>query len=445
MPDMPEYVTTVDIYKESGSYNRFERIAQIDPEVGYYIDRSSLPRVTANRYHIRLNTKYNVESTQSKTHSSTHLMLNKGMGGSVNLVWNQYEGAVVESYRVLRGTAADNLSLLTEISGANTSYTDLDAGSGTYYYALEYDNTYSDEWKPLNRTTRMAGRNISNYGRSNIVCTDEASYVTLAESLSVMALENTIELTPEQRSLHLYAEILPINTDYKNVNWVITEGNDFAVINQNGLLTVREGTANGMVVVRASAIDGSRLSAELRVRKSGFEVLPGSITVTSLEADCKLTPTQPVIHLIATIQPENAGDKSVVWSLVQGQELVALDEYGTLTSVGDDNGEIIVRAVSVSAPEVYAERTILKSGFATGIEELHNNAINIFIRDGLHIENLPSEANLMLYSIDGKCLKKQKVEGEKEIVWPLDVYPSGVYLLQVEGKAMEWRGRFVNR
>ena len=445
MPDMPEYVTTVDIYKESGSYNRFERIAQIDPEVGYYIDRSSLPRVTANRYHIRLNTKYNVESTQSKTHSSTHLMLNKGMGGSVNLVWNQYEGAVVESYRVLRGTAADNLSLLTEISGANTSYTDLDAGSGTYYYALEYDNTYSDEWKPLNRTTRMAGRNISNYGRSNIVGTDEASYVTLAESLSVMALENTIELTPEQRSLHLYAEILPINTDYKNVNWVITEGNDLAVINQNGLLTVREGTANGMVVVRASAIDGSRLSAELRVRKSGFEVLPVSITVTSLEADCKLTPTQPVIHLIATIQPENAGDKSVVWSLVQGQELVALDEYGTLTSVGDDNGEIIVRAVSVSAPEVYAERTILKSGFATGIEELHNNAINIFIRDGLHIENLPSEANLMLYSIDGKCLKKQKVEGEKEIVWPLDVYPSGVYLLQVEGKAMEWRGRFVNR
>lgn len=445
MPDMPEYVTTVDIYKEGGSYNRFEKIAQVDPGVGYYIDRSSSPRVTANRYNIRLNTIYDVESAQSKTHSSTHLMLNKGMGGSVNLVWNQYEGAVVENYRILRGTTADDLSLLAEISGANTSYTDLVTGVGTYYYALEYDNTYSDEWKPLDGWMKAAGRSVSGYGRSNVVSTDEAFDVTLAKSLSVMALENTIELTPAQCSLHLYAEISPVNVDYKNVNWAIVEGDDLAVINRNGLLTVREGTANGTIVVRASTIDGSNLSEELHIHKSGFEILPVSIVLVSQEADCKLTPAQPVIHLNAIVSPENANDKSVTWSLVQGQELATLSECGILTAIGDNNGEIVVRATSVSDPEIYAELTVLKSDFATGIENLYKDEINIFVRDGLHIENLPSEADLILYSIDGKCLKEQKIEGEETVVWALDTYPTGVYLLQVKGKTMEWRGRFVNK
>lgn len=101
---------------------------------------------------------------------------------------------------------------------------------------------------------------------------------------------------------------------------------------------------------------------------------------------------------------------------------------GTLTAAGYDKGEIVVRAAS-----------------ATGIEERQEEEIRMYVRDGLHVENLPSEAELTLYTIDGKCLKEQKVKGEREVVWPLDAYPSGVYLLQVKGKTVEWRARFVNR
>lgn len=445
MPDMPEYVTTVDVYKESGSYNRFERIAQVDPAVGYYIDRSSSPRISASRYQIRLNTLYHVESEPSKTHSSTHLMLNQGMGGSINLIWNRYEGGTIETYRVLRGTTADNLSLLAEISGAHTSYTDLNAGADTYYYALEYDNTYSGEWKPMNVMKKAAAGRVSQYGRSNIVSTDEAYYATLAKSMTVMALESTMELTPEQRSLHLYTEIFPVNVDYKQVNWTIVEGSELAEINQNGLLTVRKGTPNGNIVVRASTIDGSDLKEELHVRKSGFVINPVAVIITSLETECELTPDQSALHLIATVQPDNADDKSVVWSLQQGDELATLDPSGTLIAAGDGNGEIVVRAASASRPEVYAEVTVQKSGFATGLEERHEEEIRMYVRDGLHVENLPSEAELTLYTIDGKCLKEQKVKGEREVVWPLGAYPAGVYLLQVKGKTVEWRARFVNR
>ena len=57
-------------------------------------------------------------------------MLNKGVDGAVNLIWNAYEGGIVDSYRVLRGTSADRLELLAEVSGAHTAYTDLTPGTG---------------------------------------------------------------------------------------------------------------------------------------------------------------------------------------------------------------------------------------------------------------------------------------------------------------------------
>ena len=137
MPGMPDFVTTVNIYKENGRYNAFDCIAQVAPEAGEFVDTSSNPSVSSDRYCIKLGTTFGVESPASRVHSGTHLMLNKGVDGAVNLIWNAYEGGIVDSYRVLRGTSADRLELLAEVSGAHTAYTDLNAGDGTYFYALE--------------------------------------------------------------------------------------------------------------------------------------------------------------------------------------------------------------------------------------------------------------------------------------------------------------------
>ena len=436
MPGMPDFVTTVNIYKESGRYNAFDCIAQVAPGAGEFVDTSSNPSVSSDRYCIKLGTTFGVESPASRVHSGTHLMLNKGVGGAVNLIWNAYEGGIVDSYRVLRGTSADRLELLAEVSGAHTAYTDLNAGDGTYFYALEYDETYSDEWQPMTRTSKERS---SGSGRSNVVCTDGAWTVVPAEQLNVLAIEKELVLTPSQPTLHLQAEILPAMADIRMVNWQILEGSELASLTQNGVLTAR-GKENGEIMVCATTMDGTGIEARVTVVKKDFGILPQSVTVTTVEGTTQLTPLTGRLHLQASVQPANAS-QLVAWSVVQGAGLATLDEDGILTPTETGNGDIVVRATSLEDTSVYGELTLHKEGFSgDGVEGVNAGQMSVHrVGDDLWIEGLPedSECGLSIVDPSGRVLSAEyRREGRSGRI-SLARLASGTYLLQVvtgEGK-----------
>lgn len=436
MPGMPDFVTTVNIYKESGRYNAFDCIAQVAPGAGEFVDTSSNPSVSSDRYCIKLGTTFGVESPASRVHSGTHLMLNKGVGGAVNLIWNAYEGGIVDSYRVLRGTSADRLELLAEVSGAHTAYTDLNAGDGTYFYALEYDETYSDEWQPMTRTSKERS---SGSGRSNVVCTDGAWTVVPAEQLNVLAIEKELVLTPSRPTLHLQAEILPAMADIRTVNWQILEGGELASLTQNGVLTAR-GKENGEIVVCATTVDGTGIEARVTVVKKDFGILPQSVTVTTVEGTTQLTPLTGRLHLQASVQPANAS-QLVAWSVVQGAGLATLDEDGILTPTETGNGDIVVRATSLEDTSVYGELTLHKEGFSgDGVEGVNAGQMSVHrVGDDLWIEGLPedSECGLSIVDPSGRVLSTEyRREGHSGRI-SLARLASGTYLLQVvtgEGK-----------
>lgn len=436
MPGMPDFVTTVNIYKESGRYNAFDCIAQVAPGVGEFVDTSSNPSVSSDRYCIKLGTTFGVESPASRVHSGTHLMLNKGVNGAVNLIWNAYEGGIVDSYRVLRGTSADRLELLAEVSGAHTAYTDLNAGDGTYFYALEYDETYSDEWQPMTRTSKERS---SGSGRSNVVCTDGAWTVVPAEQLNVLVIEKELVLTPSQPTLHLQAEILPAMADIRTVNWQILEGGELASLTQNGVLTAR-GKENGEIVVCATTVDGTDIEARVTVVKKDFGILPQSVTVTTVEGTTQLTPLTGRLHLQASVQPANAS-QLVAWSVVQGAGLATLDEDGILTPTETGNGDIVVRATSLEDTSVYGELTLHKEGFSgDGVEGVNAGQMSVRrVGDDLWIEGLPEDGECGLSIVDpsGRVLSTEyRREGRSGRI-SLARLASGTYLLQVvtgEGK-----------
>lgn len=436
MPGMPDFVTTVNIYKESGRYNAFDCIAQVAPGAGEFVDTSSNPSVSSDRYCIKLGTTFGVESPASRVHSGTHLMLNKGVGGAVNLIWNAYEGGIVDSYRVLRGTSADRLELLAEVSGAHTAYTDLNARDGTYFYALEYDETYSDEWQPVTRTSKDRS---SGSGRSNVVCTDGVWTVVPAEQLNVLAIEKELVLTPSQPTLHLQAEILPAMADIRMVNWQILEGSELASLTQNGVLTA-QGKENGEIVVCATTVDGTEIEARVTVVKKDFGILPQSVTVTTVEGTTQLTPLTGRLHLQASVQPANAS-QLVAWSVVQGAGLATLDEDGILTPTETGNGDIVVRATSLEDTSVYGELTLHKEGFSgDGVEGVNAGQMSVHrVGDDLWIEGLPedSECGLSIVDPSGRVLSTEyRREGRSGRI-SLARLASGTYLLQVvtgEGK-----------
>ncbi len=373
------------VFKEMGATENFVAIAEVPIEQGEFIDHTSDPYLRKGRYCIALGTSYGGVSNPSNTHASVHVMLNKGVApNSVNIVWTPYEGAVIDQYTILRGTSPDNMQVLTTASGYETSYTDMTMPTGDVYYALQYSNTYDTQWNPMPKSGLLKSGDISPVatGVSNAVNANAANTLTLAESIRINHIQTVAELTPDQTVLLLYTEMLPAQATYKQANWRITEGADLATITQDGMLEYIGDGAKGTVVVKATTLDGSGLSAELEVSVRRFSSikLVESINIGYVD---NLNPTNPSAQLISTVSPYNATEQDVDWSISQGDDIVTLTSSGLLIAKGI-NGSAVIRATAQDYSGVYDEITVTVNGFESSVLV---TSINIDSVDNLNPTN----------------------------------------------------------
>lgn len=327
--NLPEYAESVNIYKEGSKYNDFRLLANVPLTQTEYTDLTSSPEVTSSRYRMTLVTDWGAEGEQGTAHRSVHMMINKGMGNSWNLIWTPYEGAIVESFRVLRGTSPDALEVLGEVAGSAMSWSDMTAPEGTLYYALEFDSEYDDTWTPMLRMARAATRASV---RSNVVGVVDAADAVLAESLKIRCLEEKTVLNPEQKSLHLYADVLPLSATYRRVNWQIIEGAELASVDAQGVLTVK-GNVDGQVKVCALAVDGSGASDTLVVTAERWELQISDIAVTDV-IGCADSDNG---ELLITAK---GGDGDVSYSINGGRDWYAKNHF---TAIAGGDYDVMVR------------------------------------------------------------------------------------------------------
>ena len=255
---LPQQVTKVLISKETSRLNDYAVIGEANLSDGSLTDAESNPAVKSERYIINLVTGSGQKSYASDAHKPLHVMINLAASGGYNLMWNKYEGVEVDYYTILRGPSADNLTELTQIAGSQQNYTDLNAPEGEMYYAVSFTPTAAEMLRG-----KAAGRAASAV-RSNVVSTSEAVATTYAESMQILSVEPEMKLTWAQGSLHLFVEMQPLSTTFNRVAWTVVEGEGLATLDNNGLLTAT-GEGKGTVVVRATALDGSGLTAEAAI------------------------------------------------------------------------------------------------------------------------------------------------------------------------------------
>ena len=305
------------VYKEEGRTNNFVKLAELPLTEHQFVDFTSDPSVRKSRYRITLGTTYGGESNPSDVHSNVHVMLNKGLNNAVNIMWSEYEGALIDQYIIWRGTSLDNMQVLTTASGSETSFTDFTAPEGeNLYYALSYSNVYETEWikyTALYSAMAYSAANNVAEGFSNFTTTNEGIVAMLPTSLSIVSLEKVMELTPEQSVIHLLADLLPTTTTVKQVRWSITEGAEFAQINSNGTLQYKGTGETEWLTVFAETIDGSNLSATARIPVKGFDSQepenpeePSGTTVDTTSVLIKIYPNPTLGDLVIEGVPDQA-------------------------------------------------------------------------------------------------------------------------------------------
>ena len=140
---VPGPIEYYNIYKETTVANVYDSIGFIPADsAGVFIDPNVNPAVQAYRYKISSVDSCGNESALSNHHKTIHLTINQGLPGTWNLIWNNYEGVFINTYRIWRGDSIHNLTLLDSVAGNLTSYTDTLPPPTQVFYQIEVVSSY---------------------------------------------------------------------------------------------------------------------------------------------------------------------------------------------------------------------------------------------------------------------------------------------------------------
>lgn len=374
--NVPDMVDKVEIARETNRLGQFEVLDVVPVANATWCDLTSDNRIQPQRYRIRLLANNGVQTSGwSEAHNPLHVDINQTADGrSINLMWNSYEGLDVESYVIMRGTSANKLQTIATVPASQLSYTDADAPEGVCYYAVRFN-----EVRALARGV-MCVQQLDDKVQSNVISSVEAMPTIAANDITIIAAEKNAVLNNSQSQLHLSAVILPVYATYNKVGWTIVSGGDYASVASNGLLTATGG--KGDVVVRATTLDGSNLSAEITV-SCDYSVLAKSIGIFKPKSTVKVGES---IQLETVIMPRNVSMKDVKWTSLD-EQVATVDASGVVKGISQGKASIVA-----------------KTNDGTGL--VANVTIDVVEPTGIGHVVLDGDADIQYFTVDGKKIDK---------------------------------------
>ena len=266
----PMIFPQVRIMKETNVKDKFLEVATVNTADGLsYTDPSTNAAQRADRYAVIGIAANGAETPMSSVHQTLHLTINRGIQDNTwNLIWNQYVGADVVTYNILRGSADNTLEQIASLSAYNTSYTDESPDAGKPYYAIEF--VLNNPAPQAASARRVIRKSATLTGKSNIVNSLEARTVIYATGITVHSTTDAYALSSGTPQLQLYAELIPANATYKDVVWEVTAGADLMRIAEDGIATILSPNPGGTATVRATTMDGTSLSATCSITVSAI-------------------------------------------------------------------------------------------------------------------------------------------------------------------------------
>ena len=162
----------------------------------------------------------------------------------------------------------------------------------------------------------------------------------LVQAISLNATQKNLIIG---ESFAFTATAMPENATNRNVIWKLVSGDAISLSNTGVIQAKKVGEA----LVRAEAADGSGVSAECKV-----VVKPRLVQSISLNTTQKELIVGDAFSLTATLSPENATNRHVIWKLVSG-DAISLSNTGVIQA--KKVGEALVRVEAADGSGIKAE------------------------------------------------------------------------------------------
>ena len=153
-----DYLAQYKIYKQSQMTSNYELIhKQSKHESSQWIDSLDNVSMNINRYKISFVDYCDNESQLSSNHTTILLTSNVGLNGTVNLLWNPYEGFDYQNFEIWRSTDGTNFMKFGSV--ANNSYAYIDNNPpATAWYQIRISK--QDACNPTTRGITSVNSNI---------------------------------------------------------------------------------------------------------------------------------------------------------------------------------------------------------------------------------------------------------------------------------------------
>ena len=226
----------------------------------------------------------------------------------------------------------------------------------------------------------------------------DGSGAKVSLQLNVANLAKSITISggsavPSKGKITLKADVLPLSTDNKNVEWSVSDTN-VASINANGVVTANEVTEKKQVTISAIAKDGSGIigSHQLSVNPLVTNIAlfyGGKALDNTTELDINLSLDQPTIQLAVEVLPNDA-IQTVSWQS-SSPKVAAVDNNGLVTAL--KKGKVLVSAVSIDGTKTTASCMINVANLAREIVITGENAVTSGQKITLKAVVLPETAD----------------------------------------------------
>jgi uncharacterized repeat protein (TIGR02543 family) len=299
---------------------------------------------------------------------------------------------------------------------------ELESKSVKYEKTIDLYEPTKDGYKFGGWNTKSDGSGKS-YDSSDSIKVKENTtlYAQWTEDTTVYADGITIKgnsYVTVNKTIQMTAEVSPSDVSSNAVTWSVTDTSGKATIDSNGILT---GVSSGTVTVKATANDGSNVSAtkDVSVTLSDVLVPVSQITVTSKTGASTITTDGGTLQMVASASPDDATNQGITWSVENRTGSASIDSNGLLTATS--NGIVTVKATANDGSGVVGSTTITLSGQSAkiNVDSVSISAQNSTTTDQLQITTdggtLQLIANILPTAASNKGVQWSITSGQDKI------------------------------
>src|SRR5665648_26205 len=219
-----------------------------------------------------------------------------------------------------------------------------------------------DEYGTIDLRYNQPPTNIRLVSKTNLESRGWIVNTDIVIPVESISLSGGTSINTDNGTLQLSATVLPDDATNKSIVWSVVNETGIAAISASGLLTAQK---DGTVKVIATANDGSGVIGELTITITN-QLIP--VESISLSGGTSINTDNGTLQLSATALPDDATNKSIVWSVVNETGIAAISASGLITAQKDGTVKAVASANDGSG--VIGELTITITNQVIPVESI---------------------------------------------------------------------------